>query len=53
MNVVKTGPYGFGLVFHVVHMTDDVQALNEWYRDVFDAWMWWAYPELDYLELRG
>ena len=51
MNVVKTGPYGFGLVFHVVHMTDDVQALNEWYRDVFDAWMWWAYPELNYLEV--
>jgi len=42
MPIQKTGPYGFGLMYHVIHVSDDVPALNDWYRRVFDADVWWG-----------
>jgi hypothetical protein len=41
----KTGPYGFGLMYHVIHLSDDVPALNDWYRKVFDGDVWWCADE--------
>lgn len=39
--IQKTGPYGFGLMYHVIHLGDDVDAINAWYQKVFDADIWW------------
>jgi hypothetical protein len=41
MPIRKTGPYGFGLMYHVIHLSDDLETLMEWYRKVFDADWWW------------
>ena len=41
MAIQKTGPYGFGLMYHVIHLSDDVPAINAWYQKVFDADVWW------------
>jgi hypothetical protein len=41
LQIRKTGPYGFGLMYHVIHVGDDVDELNDWYAKVFDADMWW------------
>ena len=29
LEIRKTGPYGFGLMYHVIHLADDVSALND------------------------
>lgn len=31
----KTGDYGIGIMIHLIHMTDDVKRLNDFYEDVF------------------
>ena len=41
MAIQKTGPFGFGLMYHVIHLSDDVHAINAWYQKVFDADVWW------------
>ncbi len=41
MAIQKTGPYGFGLMYHVIHLSEDVPAINAWYQKVFDADVWW------------
>ena len=41
MAIKKTGPYGFGLMYHIIHVADDVPAINAWYQKVFDADVWW------------
>ena len=41
MPIQKTGPFGFGLMYHIIHVGDDVPALNAWYEKVFDADVWW------------
>ncbi|MBW8827341.1 MAG: VOC family protein [Acidobacteria bacterium] len=48
LTIRKTGPYGFGLMYHVIHLGEDVNALTEWYREVFDADVWWGDPEPNY-----
>ena len=40
MAIQKTGPYGFGLMYHVIHLSEDVHAINDWYERVFDADVW-------------
>jgi hypothetical protein len=41
MPIRKTGPFGFGLMYHVIHLSDDLTALTDWYRKVFDGDWWW------------
>jgi hypothetical protein len=41
MPILKTGPFGFGLMYHVIHVSEDVTALIDWYRKVFDGDVWW------------
>jgi hypothetical protein len=41
LQIQKTSPYGFGLMYHVIHLGEDVQVLNDWYARVFDAQNWW------------
>ena len=45
----KTGPYGLGSMIHVVHMTDDVPALNKFYNEVFSGLMFLGVDEPNYL----
>jgi hypothetical protein len=40
MAIQKTGPFGFGLMYHVIHLSEDVHAINDWYERVFDADVW-------------
>jgi catechol 2,3-dioxygenase-like lactoylglutathione lyase family enzyme len=40
--------FKLGLNFHIIHMTGDLQALDDWYDDVFSVWQYM--PE-GYLEL--
>lgn len=51
MRIHKTGPFGFGLMYHVIHVGDDVRTLNAWYRDVFDADVWWGADEPRFSEI--
>ena len=51
LQIRKTGPYGFGLMYHVIHLADDVPALNDWYRKVFDAEWWWPADGLNWSEI--
>ncbi len=51
LQIRKTGPYGFGLMYHVIHLADDVPALNDWYRKVFDAEWWWPADGLNWSEV--
>ena len=51
LQIRKTGPYGFGLMYHVIHLADDVLALNDWYRKVFDAEWWWPADGLNWSEI--
>jgi hypothetical protein len=50
----KTGPFGFGLMYHVIHLNDDLTTLMDWYRKVFDADVWWPAdgPNLSEIEDR-
>jgi hypothetical protein len=41
MPIQKTGTFGFGLMYHIIHVGDDVPGLNAWYQKVFDADVWW------------
>ena len=38
--VKKTGRFGFGMQLHVIHMTDDVSVLLDWYRETLGAEPW-------------
>jgi hypothetical protein len=51
LQIRKTGPYGFGLMYHVIHVADDVDKLNDWYRKVFDADWWWPADGLNWSEV--
>jgi hypothetical protein len=51
LQIRKTGPYGFGLMYHVIHLADDVDKLNDWYRKVFDADWWWPADGLNWSEV--
>jgi hypothetical protein len=51
LRIRKTGPYGFGLMYHVIHLADDVERLNDWYRKVFDADWWWPAEGLNWSEV--
>jgi len=41
MPIRKTGPFGFGLMYHVIHLSGDLTELLDWYAKVFDADWWW------------
>ena len=45
----KTGQFGLGSMIHVVHMTDDVPALNKFYDEVFSGLMYLGVDEPNYL----
>ncbi|WAH97695.1 VOC family protein [Arthrobacter sp. MMS18-M83] len=47
--VKKTGDHGIGLMIHMVHMTDDVPALNAFYEDVFGGLMYMGVDEPNFL----
>jgi hypothetical protein len=51
LQIRKTGPYGFGLMYHVIHLADDVPTLNDWYGKVFDADWWWPAEGLNWSEV--
>jgi hypothetical protein len=51
LQIRKTGPYGFGLMYHVIHLADDVEMLNDWYRRVFDADRWWPADGVNWSEV--
>jgi catechol 2,3-dioxygenase-like lactoylglutathione lyase family enzyme len=51
MAIQKTGPYGFGLMYHIIHLGEDVPEINAWYRKVFDADVWWPPDELNWSEI--
>lgn len=47
--VKKSGDYGIGLMIHMVHMTDDVPALNAFYENVFGGLMYMGVDEPQFL----
>src|SRR5689334_13179574 len=47
--VVPTGPFGIGALMHVIHISDDLGALNAWYEDVLGAVIIANVDEYDYL----
>jgi len=44
-----TGDYGIGNMIHFVHMTDDVNKLNDFYARVFGGYRYMGIDELNYL----
>lgn len=46
-----TGDHGIGLMIHVVHMTDDVKKLNQFYEDVFGGLCYLGVDEPNYLPI--
>jgi len=44
-----TGDFGIGNMIHFVHMTDDVNKLNEFYRRVLGGYVYMGIDELNYL----
>ena len=54
MSIQKTGPFGFGLMYHVIHVSDDLSTINAWYQKVFDAdvWMGLEHPHWSEIEDR-
>ncbi|GAA5056840.1 catechol 2,3-dioxygenase-like lactoylglutathione lyase family enzyme [Thermocatellispora tengchongensis] len=49
--VKRTGDHGIGQMVHVVHMTDDVQALRAFYEDVMGGVVFMGVDEPNYLPI--
>jgi len=49
--VRRTGDYGIGQMVHVVHMSDDVANLNEFYERVFGAYIYHGIDEPGYYDV--
>jgi hypothetical protein len=49
--VTKTSEYGIGQMVHVIHMTDDVAKLKEWWEDVFGGYTYMGIDEANYLPI--
>lgn len=45
----KTGPHGIGAMIHVIHVGDDIRALNAWYESVFGGVVFLGLDEPTYL----
>jgi len=49
--VKKTGDYGIGQMIHVIHMSDDVAKLNQFYETVFGGLCYLGVDEPNYLPI--
>jgi len=45
----KTGDFGMGSMIHTIHMSDDVNKLNAFYRDVLGGFAFMGIDELNFL----
>jgi catechol 2,3-dioxygenase-like lactoylglutathione lyase family enzyme len=46
----RTGDHGIGQMVHVIHVTEDAQALREFYERVFGGFTYMGVDEPDYLD---
>lgn len=49
--VRSTGDFGMGQMIHVIHMTDDVAKLRDWWVDVFGGHVYLGVDEPSYLPI--
>ena len=49
--VKETGDYGLGQMVHVVHMSDDAEALRQFYQRVFGGFVYMGVDEPNYLPI--
>lgn len=49
--VTKTSEYGIGQMVHVIHMTDDVRKLQQWWEDVFGGYSYMGIDQPNYLPI--
>jgi hypothetical protein len=49
--VTKTSDFGIGQMIHVIHMTDDVTRLQQWWEDIFGGYTYFGVDGPNYLPI--